>query len=198
MKKELQTAFLYTLVTTLGLGVLYPLLVTGLAQLLFPVEANGSLLVKGNHLVGSRLLAQPFSGPGYFHPRPSSAGANGYDPLSSGPSNDGPTSQKLVDRVRAAVDSAREDSSEAVPIDLVTASGSGLDPDITPAGALYQAERVAKARGLRLEEVRALIQAHTEGRQLGLLGERRVNVLVLNLALDEIRTAGASPGPEAR
>jgi K+-transporting ATPase ATPase C chain len=194
MRKHLQTAILFTLVTTLGFGLVYPLLITALAQLFFPREANGSLMKRQGEVVGSSLLAQPFTGPGYFHPRPSAAGPNGYDPLSSGPSNDGPTSQKLIDRVRTALDSAQKDlPGGPVPVDLVTASGSGLDPHITPAAALYQSERVSRERRVSTDEVRALIAAHTEGRWLGVLGEPRVNVLGLNLALDDLRSGKVGP-----
>ena len=189
MKKELRTAVLFTLVTTAGFGLVYPLLVTALAQAFFHDRANGSLVVRQGQVVGSRLLAVPFSGPGYFHPRPSAAGPNGYDPMASGPSNWGPTSQQLVDGVKARVE-AEQQGGRPVPIDLVTASGSGLDPHITPLGALYQAERVAAVRGMSLPEVRALIAQHTEGPQWGILGEPRVNVLELNLALDD-----RSPAP---
>jgi K+-transporting ATPase ATPase C chain len=185
LRAELKTAFLFTVVTTIALGIVYPLLVTLMARLLFPDQANGSLLSRGETHVGSRLLAQPFTGERYFHPRPSAAGADGFDPLSSGPSNAGPTSQKLVDRVREDVASAQKDTpGRPVPIDLVTTSGSGLDPHISPLGALYQLERVAKARNLKPSEVRRLVDAHTEGRQFGLFGEPRVNVLDLNLDLD--------------
>ena len=185
MLKDLRVAVLFTLATTLLLGVVYPLAVTGISQLAFPDQANGSLLKEGEQVIGSRLLAQPFTGPQYFHSRPSAAGPDGYDPLSSGPSNLGPTSKKLVERVRADVASAQTDvPGRSVPIDLVTASGSGLDPHITPLSALYQADRVAAARGLTVDEVRRLIASHTEGRQFGFLGEPRVNVLELNLDLD--------------
>jgi K+-transporting ATPase ATPase C chain len=184
LKKELLTATLFTLVTTVGFGLLYPLGITALAQLAFPDKANGQLLFREGVVIGSRLLAQPFSGPGYFHPRPSSAGPNGYDPKNSSPSNLGPTNRALVERVAGSVGASADHPGRPVPIDLVTTSGSGLDPHITPAGAFFQAERVARARGLRLREVEDLVRAHTEERQLGVLGEPRVNVLELNLALD--------------
>jgi K+-transporting ATPase ATPase C chain len=183
--RELVTALRFTLVTTLVLGVLYPLLVTGLAQALFPSQARGELLTRDGVVVGSRHLAQPFAGDTYFHPRPSSAGPDGYDPTSSGPSNLGPTNAALIDRVKGDVSAARrEEPGMTVPIDLVTTSASGLDPDITPQGALFQVLRVAHARGVGEVEIRALVEAHVEPRQLGFLGEPRVNVLELNLDLD--------------
>ncbi|HET7871942.1 MAG TPA: potassium-transporting ATPase subunit KdpC [Terriglobales bacterium] len=186
MKKNLITAVLYTIVTTVLLGLVYPLVVTGLAQLLFKDKANGQLISKEGKVIGSRIIAQPFAGPQYFHPRPSAAGTNGYDATSSGGSNWGPTNQKLIDRVRGGVSSLQtENPGKPVPIDLVTASGSGLDPHITAAGAVFQLSRVAKARGISEGDLRNLLAQHTEGRQFGFLGEPRVNVLELNLALDE-------------
>jgi potassium-transporting ATPase KdpC subunit len=186
MKKNLVTAALMTVATTLLLGVLYPLLVTVIAQVVFPGKANGQLIQKGGKIVGLRMIGQGFAGPGYFHPRPSVAG-NGYDAANSAGSNLAPTNRKLIDRVRDDVATLRsESSSQLVPIDLVTTSASGLDPHITPAAAEFQAPRVAAARGLREEEIRALIAKHTEGRQFGFLGEPRVNVLELNLALDAV------------
>jgi potassium-transporting ATPase KdpC subunit len=185
MKKNIITAILYTVVTTVLLGVGYPLLVYGLAQI-WPDKANGQLIRQNGTVVGSRIIAQPFTGAGYFHPRPSAAGNNGYDPTSSGGSNLGPTNQKLVDRVKGDVATLQaENPGKPVPVDLVTTSGSGLDPDITPAGADFQVPRVAKARGISEADLRKLVAAHTEGRQFGFLGEARVNVLELNLALDE-------------
>jgi K+-transporting ATPase ATPase C chain len=185
MKKNLLISVLFTVVTTVLLGLIYPLIVTGLAQLIFPGKANGQLIQRNGTVIGSRILAQPFTGPQYFHPRPSAAG-NGYDAANSGGSNLGPTNQKLIDRVNADVATAQTENPKApVPIDLVTISASGLDPDITPASAEFQLPRVAKARGLSEDAVRKLVQQHTYDRQLGLLGEPRVNVLELNLSLDQ-------------
>jgi K+-transporting ATPase ATPase C chain len=185
MKKNLITAILMTIATTILLGIIYPLVVTGLAQLIFPKQANGQLVQKDGKTVGSSIIAQGFSNPAYFHSRPSFAGT-GYDPMNSNGSQLGPTNQKLIDRVKGDVSTARaENPSEAVPIDLVTGSASGLDPHITPASAEFQLPRVAKERGTRVEQLRALVQKHTEDRQFGFLGEPRVNVLELNLELDE-------------
>jgi potassium-transporting ATPase KdpC subunit len=186
MKKNLITAILYTVVTTALLGLVYPLVVTGLSQLLFRDKANGQLIAKNDAVIGSRIIAQPFTGPQYFHPRPSAAGTNGYDAANSGGTNYGPTNQKLIDRVKGDVSSLQaENPGKLVPVDLVTASGSGLDPHVTPAGAAFQIARVAKARGANEAEIAQLVALHTEDRQLGFLGEARVNVLELNLALDE-------------
>jgi potassium-transporting ATPase KdpC subunit len=185
MKKNIITAILMTVVTTILLGVGYPLLVTLLARLM-PDKADGQLLSRNGTVIGSRILAQPFTGAAYFHPRPSAAGNNGYDPTNSGGSNYGPTNKKLVDRVKTDVATLQaENPGKPVPVDLVTTSGSGLDPDITPAGAEFQIPRVAKARGMAEADLRKLVGEHTVGRQLGFLGEARVNVLELNLALDE-------------
>lgn len=185
MKKNFITAVLMTIVTTILLGIIYPLAITGLAQLIFPDKANGQLIRRGGTPIGSRIIGQGFSGPGYFHSRPSAAG-NGYDAANSNGSQLGPTNQKLIDRVKGDVATAQADSLAAlVPIDLVTASASGLDPDITPAAADFQLARVAKERGTTVDQLRALLSRHTEGRQLGFLGEPRVNVLQLNLELDE-------------
>jgi K+-transporting ATPase ATPase C chain len=185
MKKNILTAVLMTIVTTILLGVGYPLLVTGLARL-WPDKADGQLISRNGTIVGSMIIAQPFTGEAYFHPRPSAAGNNGYDPTNSGGSNLGPTNQKLIDRVKSQVASLEaENPGKPVPVDLVTTSGSGLDPHITPAGADFQVPRVAKARGISQADLRKLVQNHTEGRQLGFLGEPRVNVLELNLAVDE-------------
>src|SRR6516165_10622515 len=185
MKKNLIIAVLMTVATTILLGIIYPLVVTGLAQLLFPRQANGQLIHKDGKIVGSSIIGQGFSGAGYFHSRPSAAGA-GYDAANySNGSQFGPTNQKLIDRVKGDVATAQADNpGTQVPIDLVTASASGLDPDITPAAAEFQLDRVAKARGLSAEAVRTLVAQSTEGRTFGVLGEAHVNVLKLNLALD--------------
>jgi K+-transporting ATPase ATPase C chain len=185
MKKNLITAILMTIVTTILLGIGYPLLVTGLAHI-FPDQRNGQLIKKNGVVVGSRIIAQPFTGVAYFHPRPSAAGSNGYDATNSGGTNWGPTNQKLIDRVKGDVATWQaENPGKPIPVDLVTASGSGLDPHISPAAADFQILRVAKARGISESEVASLVAAHTEGRQFGFLGEPRVNVLELNLELDE-------------
>jgi K+-transporting ATPase ATPase C chain len=184
MKKHLSIAVRMTIATTVLLGIVYPLVVTGLAHLLFRDRANGQLISRDGVVVGSRIIGQPFSGPGYFHSRPSGAG-DGYDATSSGGSNLGPTNQKLVDRVKGDLTRVQaENPGTPVPVDLVTASGSGLDPDISPASADFQIPRIARERALPESDVRALVRAHTQSPQLGLLGEPRVNVLELNLALD--------------
>ena len=185
MKKNLITAILMTVATTVLLGIIYPLVVTGLAQLIFPKKANGQLIQQDGKTVGSSIIAQGFSSARYFHSRPSFAG-NGYDPTNTNGSQLGPTNQKLIDRVKGDVANAQaENPSVPVPIDMVTASGSGLDPHITPGSAEFQLPRVAKERGTTMEQLRALVQKHTEDRQFGFLGEPRVNVLELNLELDE-------------
>ena len=185
MKRNFITAILMTVVTTVLLGVVYPLLVTGLAQAIFPDKANGQLIVRDGKPIGSRLLAQPFTGAAYFHPRGSAAGTNGYDAANSGGTNLGPTNQKLIDRVKQDVAAAHaENPSKPVPVDYVTTSGSGLDPHITPANAEFQAPRVAKERGISEEQLLALVREHTEARQFHFLGEARINVLELNLDLD--------------
>jgi len=167
-------------------GVLYPLVVTGLAQLFFPAKANGQLIQKNGKIVGSRIIGQSFGGPGYFHSRPSNAGT-GYDPTASGGSNLGPTNKNLLERVKGDVEKVRAENPRAsIPVDLVTASGSGLDPEISPAAAEFQLVRVTLERGMKEEEVRTLVQKHTKARDLGFLGEPRVNVLELNLDLDSV------------
>jgi potassium-transporting ATPase KdpC subunit len=186
MKKNLVTAVLMTIATTVLFGIFYPLAVTALAQLLFPKQANGQLIRRGDQVIGSRLIGQPFTSARYFHPRPSAAG-NGYDAANSGGSNLGPTNQKLLDRVKAAVVVAHAENPNApVPIDLVTASGSGLDPDISPAAAYFQVPRVARARAVSEQRLRELVTEHIQPRTIDILGEPRVNVLVLNLALDQM------------
>ena len=185
MKKNLLISIWFTLATTVLLGIIYPLVVTGLAQMLFPKQANGELIKQGDKLVGSHLIGQPFTAPGYFYSRPSAAGAAGYDPTASGGSNLGPTNKTLIDRVDASVKALQPTNpSTPIPADLVTTSGSGLDPHISPAAAEFQIPRVVHERGMSEQDVRALVQKHTEGRQFGFLGEPRVNVLDLNLDLD--------------
>jgi K+-transporting ATPase ATPase C chain len=186
MKKNLITAILMTLVTTLLFGLLFPLVITAIAQVLFPKEANGELISKNGHVVGSRLIGQSFSSPGYFHSRPSSAGT-GYDAANSSGSNLGPTNQSLIARVQADADRLQAENPGAeIPMDLLTSSGSGLDPHISPEAAEFQVPRVAKERSLSEDVVREAIRTHTESRQFGFLGEPRVNVVELNLTLDEI------------
>jgi potassium-transporting ATPase KdpC subunit len=186
LRRNLLVAVLMTVVTTVMLGIGYPLVVTGLAQVLFPDRANGQPILKSGRLVGSRLIGQPFSSPGYFRSRPSAAGPAGYDASASGGTNLGPTNAALIGAVRARTEAARpENPGVPVPIDLVTSSASGLDPHISPAAAAFQVPRVARERGATDAAIRQLVAAFTEPRDLGVFGEPRVNVLLLNLALDE-------------
>ena len=186
MKRNLLISIWMTLATTVLLGIVYPLAVTVLAQLLYPRQANGELIRRPDGtVVGSKLLGQPFASVGYFHSRPSAAGPAGYDPMASGGSNLGPTNKALIDRVAGGVQSlSAENPGAPIPVDLATASGSGLDPHISPASADFQVPRVARERGITEGEVHALVAKHTEQRQFGFLGETRVNVLELNLDLD--------------
>ena len=187
MKRNLLISIWMTLATTVLLGIMYPLVVTGLAQILYPRRANGEMIESRGKLVGSRLIGQPFTAPGYFHSRPSAAGPAGYDPTQSQGSSLAPTNKALLDRVSASVQTLQAENPNApIPIDLVTASASGLDPDISPASAEFQIPRVAKERKMNEADLQALVQRHTQQRQFGFLGEPRVNVLELNLDLDEI------------
>jgi len=192
MKKNLITSVLMTLITTALFGVAFPLVVTGLAQILFPKQANGQLITHNGRVVGSRLIGQSFSSRGYFHSRPSNAGT-GYDASNSGGSNLGPTNQSLIARVQSDADRLQaENPSAPIPMDLLSSSASGLDPHISPEAAEFQVSRVAKERGISEDMIREAIRQHTEARQFGVLGEARVNVLELNLALDEIAPKPAS------
>lgn len=194
--KNLITAILMTIVTTALLGLAYPLVVTALAQVMFKDNADGQLIERQGQLVGSRILGQPFSSPGYFRSRPSAAGAIGYDAGASSGSNLGPTSKKLIDRVQADVERLQaENPGKPVPVDLVTTSASGLDPHISPAAADFQVPCVARERGMNENELRRVIAEFTEGRQFGLLGEPRVNVLLLNLKLDDIKPLNKQSTP---
>ena len=184
MKKNLIISVLMTVVTTILLGIIYPLAVTGIAQMIFPHKANGQLISQNGKLIGSSVIGQPFSGPTYFHSRPSAAGT-GYDAANSGGTNLGPTNKALISRVQSDAEALqKENPGVPVPVDLVTTSASGLDPHISIAGADFQVPRVARARGISEAQLRQLVAAHTESRQFGFLGEPRVNVLELNLALD--------------
>jgi K+-transporting ATPase ATPase C chain len=189
--KHIYPAIALTIVFTVLVGIVYPFVITGLSELLFKEKARGSLVEKDGKVIGSRLIGQPFNGAGYFHSRPSAAGS-GYDATASGGTNLGPTSKKLFEeQVRGRSKQLRAENPNAeIPGDLITSSGSGLDPHISPAGAEFQISRVAKERRMSEEEVRGLVHRHTEGRQFGVLGEPRVNVLELNLALDEVSTKG--------
>jgi potassium-transporting ATPase KdpC subunit len=186
VKKNITISVLMTIVTTVLLGLIYPLAITAISQLLFRDKANGQLIVRDGNVIGSRIIGQPFTGPGYFHSRPSAAGS-GYDAANSGGTNLGPTNHKLIERVKQnSASLQRENPTAPVPIDLVTTSASGLDPDVTPAAAYFQVPRIARERHLDEKQVELLVQAHVEPRQLGILGESRVNVLELNLALDQL------------
>jgi len=187
MKKEFILALRFTLVTTLVFGLIYPLVVTGLSKMLFPKQAAGSLIEKNGHVVGSKLIGQSFTSDKYFHSRPSAAGT-GYDASASSPSNLAPTNQALVDRVKSDVAKLQEENPGApIPADLVTSSGSGLDPEISPAAADFQIPRIAKARGISVDSLKALVARHTQARTWGIFGEPRVNVLELNLELDSLK-----------
>jgi K+-transporting ATPase ATPase C chain len=186
MKKNLITAFLMTIATTILLGLVYPLVITGLAQALFHDKANGQIRYRNGEAIGSRIIGQPFTSAKYFHSRPSNAG-NGYDAANSGGTNLAPTNQKLIDRVQADAKSLHEENpAQPIPVDLITTSASGLDPEISPAAAEFQLPRIARERGIPESTVRDLVQKHTQQRDLGLLGEPRVNVLELNLDLDVV------------
>jgi potassium-transporting ATPase KdpC subunit len=197
--RNLVTAILMTIVTTVLLGLIYPLVVTGIAQVIFRDKANGQLIERDGQVIGSRIIGQPFTSPGYFHSRPSAAGANGYDAAGSAGANYGPTNKKLIDRVKADTEKLQaENPGKPVPVDLVTTSASGLDPHISPAAAEFQISRVAKERGISEDAVRQLLNAHTSGRQFGFLGEPVVNVLELNLDLDSKRPPPAEAGAASR
>jgi potassium-transporting ATPase KdpC subunit len=188
MGRQLLIGLRMTLMLTILTGLLYPGLVTGICQVIFPNQANGSLILKNGHVIGSALIGQSFTRREYFQPRPSAAGNDGYDPTASGGSNLGPTSQKLADRVKSSIAQFRKDNPDfagPIPADLVTASGSGLDPQLSPASISAQAPRVAVARGISINQIQQLASEFTEDRELGFLGEPRVNVLRLNMALDE-------------
>ena len=188
MGRQLLIGLRMTLMLTILTGLLYPGLVTGICQVIFPNQANGSLILKTGHVIGSALIGQSFTRREYFQPRPSAAGNDGYDPTASGGSNLGPTSQKLADRVKSSIAQFRKDNPDftgPIPADLLTASGSGLDPHLSPASISAQAPRVAVARGISINQIQQLASEFTEGRELGFLGEPRVNVMRLNIALDE-------------
>jgi potassium-transporting ATPase KdpC subunit len=188
MKKHLITAFLMTIATTILLGVLYPLVITAVAQLLFKDKANGQIRYRNGEAIGSRIIGQPFTSAKYFHSRPSAAG-NGYDATNSGGTNYAPTNQKLIDRIRADAGTLhQENPTQLIPVDLLTTSASGLDPEISPAAAEFQIPRIARERAIPESAIRDLLEKHTYQRDFGLLGEPRVNVLELNLALDDLGT----------
>jgi len=186
MTSTLKVAIRFTLITAVALGLVYPMVTTGIAHLLWRDKADGQMIIRQGHVIGSAIIGQSFASDSYFHSRPSAAG-NGYDAANSSGSNYAPSNKKLVDRIEGDVAAYQKSApGQAVPIDLVTTSGSGLDPDITPAAALYQVHRVAEARHMSDDAVRRLVMSHIEGRQFGILGEPRVNVLELNLALDDV------------
>jgi K+-transporting ATPase ATPase C chain len=188
MWPQILPALRINLFLTLLLGIVYPLAITGICQLVFPHQANGSLITSGGKVIGSELIGQNFTKPEYFQPRPSAAGSDGYDAANSGASNYGPTNQKLIDRVKASVEKFHKENPDyhgPIPADLLTTSASGLDPDISPDSAAAQVPRVAKARGISVDQLNPLVAQHTQEPDLGLLGEPRVNVLKLNLALDQ-------------